>query len=396
MTEKTILARLKRKWQGQEKDRIIWNEGILPNFITPNGKYSPSSFTCYELYKILQESFSYQNLYKHLRKYEMEEFLTSELVINKNNRKERIYSFSERGSKRKLYTIKYIQNKDEKVKAQELFEMIQKYNLPKKIYNDYNMKKISKNNALNTLQYIINQGNLFDGHQLETSLFCNSLDYFVKISQKDENLFAYLEEIVVCHEEKELQNKAFNYIEKCFPNLQFTQLSKFKKENEGYFSKSVSLDDYILTNERFIRTTIYDYLRENNNITNNNIRKKLMEEAPSIELELDNLTDKDINRKREKVMILIRGEKIIMEIDKNIDKYIYMITISDRVLYKFQENNFDCCTYCYSPKKVDKETYIKRAKKYKSLNEKRYNRAKKHEQIIKEILKKHRDKILFS
>ena len=74
MNEKTILARLKRKWQGQEKDRIIWNEGIVPNFITLDGIYNPISFTCYQLYKILQESFSYQNLYKYLRKYEIEGF----------------------------------------------------------------------------------------------------------------------------------------------------------------------------------------------------------------------------------------------------------------------------------------------------------------------------------
>ena len=72
MIEKTILARLKRKWQGQEKDRVIWNQGIVPNFISPNGEYNPSSFTCYQLWIILQDSFSYQNLYKHLKYYELE------------------------------------------------------------------------------------------------------------------------------------------------------------------------------------------------------------------------------------------------------------------------------------------------------------------------------------
>ena len=51
MNDKTILARLKRRWQGQEKDRVIWSQGILPNFISPNGEYKPISFTCYHYHK---------------------------------------------------------------------------------------------------------------------------------------------------------------------------------------------------------------------------------------------------------------------------------------------------------------------------------------------------------
>lgn len=251
MNEKTILARLKRKWQGQEKDRIIWNEGIVPNFITLDGIYNPISFTCYQLYKILQESFSYQNLYKYLRKYEIEGLLTSKLIINKNNRKECIYSFSERILHFGIYKIDHIQNKYEKVEAQILFELIQKYNHPKKIFSDYNKKKISKTNALDTLQYIIDQGSTFKGHRLEPSFLLDTLKYFVKLSKKEKSLFSYLEEIAISHEDNRLQKEAFDYILKYFPDLLNTKFSyKFEKMPSWYFSKSETLYDHILTNER--------------------------------------------------------------------------------------------------------------------------------------------------
>ena len=256
MIEKTILARLKRVWQGQEKDRIIWNEGILPNFISPNGEYNPSSFTCYELYKILQESFSYQNLYKHLRKYEMEEFLTSKLVINKNNRKERIYSFSKKRLLNKdIHRIDHIRNRYGKVEARKLFELIQEYNQPKKIYDNYIKKKISKNTAINILQYIINEGcDMFEKHQLESSFLFNSLTYIIKISKKDKLLFSYLEEIIVSHEDDGLRETAVGYVKKYFPKLFETNLSRYL-EGKYFFASysSKSLDDYILTNDANFR-----------------------------------------------------------------------------------------------------------------------------------------------
>lgn len=251
MNDRTILARLKRRWQGQEKDCIIWNQGILPNFISPDEEYNPISFTCYQLYKILQESFSYQNLYKHLKKYEMENLLTSNLIIDKNNRKERIYSFSEKTLRLSLHKIKYIQNNHEKVKAQKLFELIQKYNHPKKIYNEYIKKKISKSNALNTLQYIIDQGSMFKGHQLESSFLLDSLNYFVKLSKKDKALFSYLEEIAISYENIRLQQKAFDYFLKYFPDSFNTSLSyEFKRIQSWKMSDLKSLQDYILTKER--------------------------------------------------------------------------------------------------------------------------------------------------
>lgn len=251
MNDKTLLARLKRSWQGQEKDRIIWNEGIVPNFIALDEIYNPISFTCYQLYKILQDSFSYQNLYKYLRKYEMEESLTSELVINKDNRKERIYSFSKKSLTWGLYKINYIQNKNEKVEAQKLFELIQEYNHPKKIYNAYNKKKISKDYALDALRYIINEGgDIFEKHRLESSFLLNSLKYIIKISKKDRSLFSFLESIVVSHEDSGLQEKAVEYIKKYFPKLFEINLSRYLEGKHFYNPySSKSLDDYILTNK---------------------------------------------------------------------------------------------------------------------------------------------------
>lgn len=249
MNDKTILARLRRRWNGQEKDRIIWNQGILPNFISPNGEYKPISFTCYQLYKILQESFSYQNLYKHLKKYEMEGFLISKLITNKNNRKERIYSFSEKTLRWGCYRIKYILNNHEKIKAQKLFELLQDYNHPKKIYDNYIKKKISKSNALNTLQYIIDLGSMFENHQLESSFLLNVFKYFVRLSKKDKKLFSYLEEVAISHEKLKLQKKAFDYILKYFPDSPIKNLSrKFTETSYLYFSKAKNLHDYMLTN----------------------------------------------------------------------------------------------------------------------------------------------------
>ena len=252
MNDNTILARLKRSWQGQEKDRIIWNQGILPNFISPNGRYNPISFTCYKLYKILQESFSYQNLYKHLKKYEMENFLTSKLIIDKNNRKVRIYSFSERTLSWGCYQIKYIQNNHEKVKAQKLFELIQQFYLPKKIYDNYIKKNIPKVNALDTLQYIIDQGSEFDDHRLELSFLIDTLKYFVKLSKKDKSLFSYLEELAISHEQLGLRKKAFDFILKYFPDFPIKELSRdFIEAPYLYSSIAKSLNDYILTNELY-------------------------------------------------------------------------------------------------------------------------------------------------
>ena len=256
MNDKTILARLKRSWQGQEKDRLIWNEGIIPNFISPNGEYNPISFTCYQLFKILQDSFSYQNLYKHLKKYEIENFLVSKLITNENNRKERIYSFPKRILTWGIHTIKYVQNKEEKVESQKLFELIQEYNHPKKIYNDYVKKKISKDTALNTLQHVINEGgDIFENHRLESSFLLSSLKYVVKISKKDDALFSYLEAIVVSHIDGNLQEKAVEYIKKYFPKLFEINLSRYlegKYFHTSYYS-SKTLDDYILTDERLSR-----------------------------------------------------------------------------------------------------------------------------------------------
>lgn len=249
MIEKTILARLKRKWQGQEKDRIIWNDGII-NFISPSGEYNPISFTCYQLYKILQDSFSYQNLYKHLRKYETEEFLTSKLITNEKNRKERIYSFSKRILGWGIHTVKYIQDKEEKVESQKLFELIQKYNRPKKIYDMCIKKKITNTNALDTLRYIIDQGSMFE-RQLESAFLQDALKYFVRLNKKDKSLFSYLEEVGMCHENNRLQKKAFDYILKYFPDLFNTDFShKFEKIKHIDRYKPKSIDDYILTNER--------------------------------------------------------------------------------------------------------------------------------------------------
>lgn len=250
MNDKTILARLKRSWKSQEKEYVIWNQGILPNFISPNGEYNPISFTCYQLYKILQDSFSYQSIYKYLKKYETEGFLISKHIINKNNRKECIYSFHKRILALGIYKIGYIQNKDEKVKAQILIELIRKYNNPKRIYNDYNKNLLSKSNALNTLQYIIDQGSMFNPY-LESSFLLDTLEYFIKISKKDKSLFTYLEEVAVSHECLSLQIKALDYISKHFPDLFNTFLSQKFKKLQSWNIKLETLDDYILTNEGF-------------------------------------------------------------------------------------------------------------------------------------------------
>jgi len=248
MNNKTILARLKRRWQSQENDRIIWNQGILPNFITPNGIYNPKPFTCYQLFKILQKSFSYQNLYKYLRKYEGEEILESKVIINEKNRRERIYFFSEWVIRRSLYTLKYIQNAHDKPEAQELFETIQEYSQPKQIYNNYINKKISRDNALNVLQYIINQGEQFEEHKLETLFLLDSLDYFVKMSKKDKNLCFYLEEINVSHNIENLRKKAFEYIRKYFPNYQ--NIETLETFIYPHSHDPESLDDYIKHHKR--------------------------------------------------------------------------------------------------------------------------------------------------
>lgn len=118
---KTKKANLKHKWQGQELDRFIWEIGIkdimYKSITLPKGtkcigiilledtfiahwKLDPKPFTCYQLHQHLTTVLKKENLPTlsnlcyHLRRYEQEGYLKSEININDKNRKERKYSLT--------------------------------------------------------------------------------------------------------------------------------------------------------------------------------------------------------------------------------------------------------------------------------------------------------------
>jgi len=97
--DKTKLARLKRKWMGQEIDKIIWWEGIYSFF--EKNHFNLISFNPYELYKILENKdlkypITLNKIYFHLKKYEKEGYLFSFITTNERNRKVRLYSLTKR------------------------------------------------------------------------------------------------------------------------------------------------------------------------------------------------------------------------------------------------------------------------------------------------------------
>jgi hypothetical protein len=102
-------ANLQRQTQGHNLDRFIWWMGIQL-FAYHQGKFDPQPFTGYHLWKLLTQvlkaltlkqqqlltawhiqELSRYNLYYHLARYEQEGYLTSEMVLNPKNRKERHY-----------------------------------------------------------------------------------------------------------------------------------------------------------------------------------------------------------------------------------------------------------------------------------------------------------------
>lgn len=89
MVEKSKLARLARQWKSQEIDKGIYD--TLEH-------YKPPHFTCWELHKVINhkkfdEPLSYHSLNYHLRELEKKGYLKSKIVLNKNNRKERRFTY---------------------------------------------------------------------------------------------------------------------------------------------------------------------------------------------------------------------------------------------------------------------------------------------------------------
>lgn len=128
----------------------------------------------------------------------------------------------------------------------------------------------------------------------------------------------------------------------------------------------------------FLQTAIYYSFEDNNDITNSELRESLKESYKLIESGINNLTDKDINQRRENAMKRIRKNKIFSAINLNIIKYDNIIWNIIYILKRITNEGLDHCPHCLSLGEPNEKVNLERVKRYRKLNERRYNRAKKH------------------